>query len=157
MIFVVIGTSSWNFDRLIKALDEIAPSLDEKVIMQIGNSNYVPVNSEYFRFRSKEEVDKIYKNADIIVCHAGIGSILSTAKYKKDLIIVPRRRKYGELLDDHQAEIARKLEKRGIIIVWDVKDLETIIRQMKKTKMYAREEREKLVSSLKRYLSNIKL
>lgn len=156
MIFVVIGTSSWNFDRLIKALDEITPLLDEKVIMQIGNSKYVPKNSEYFKFKHKEEVEELYKNSDIIICHAGIGSILSSVKYNKNVIIVPRRRKYGELLDDHQAEIAHKLGKRGVPIVWDVKDLENIIIQIKGTKIYVGEERQKLINSFKNYLNQVK-
>lgn len=148
MIFAVIGTSSWNFDRLIKELDEIAPDIDESIVMQIGNSDYIPKNSEFFRFKPKNEVENIYKNADTIICHAGIGSILSSVKYNKNIILVPRRRKYGELLDDHQIEIARKLEQIGIPVVWNIKELKSTLLQIREKKLNIGEERIRFISLL---------
>lgn len=42
MIFVTIGTHPGQFDRLIKKIDEIAPQIDEEIIIQTGFTNYVP-------------------------------------------------------------------------------------------------------------------
>lgn len=155
MIFVVIGTSSWNFDRLIRAVDEIAPTLEEKVIMQIGNSNYIPVNSEYFRYKPKKEVEEIYKDASLIICHAGIGSIISSSKFHKNIVVVPRRKDYGELLDDHQAEIGRKLEKRGIAVIWEMKDIKNAIMNQVWNIAAENNERNKLIINLKHYLNDL--
>ena len=48
MILVTVGTHYLSFDRLIKKIDEIALSIDEEIIAQIGNSKYKPKNIKYF-------------------------------------------------------------------------------------------------------------
>lgn len=153
MIFVSIGTSSWKFDRLIKEIDKIAPFIDEEIIMQIGDSEYEPKNTKYFCFKPKDVVENLYKNSRIVISHAGIGSIISAMKYKKPLILVPRRRKYNELLDDHQAEIAEKLENTNVNVIWDVKELKNVIELTNKVS-YENNEKN-LSSSLKDYLKKI--
>ena len=115
----------YGFDRLIKEMDEIAGRIDEEVIMQIGETAYEPKNARYFRFASKEEMDGLYDDARVVVCHAGVGSILTALEHGKSVIAVPRREKYGEHIDDHQLDIAREMEKEGrITVVHDVRELE---------------------------------
>ena len=127
MIFVTVGLM-YGFDRLIKEMDEIAGKIGEEVIMQIGETAYEPKNAKYFKFLSREEIDRIYDDARVVVCHAGVGSILTTLEHSKPVIAVPRRREYREVVDDHQLEIARELEKEGrIMVVYDVGDLERML------------------------------
>ena len=45
MIFVTVGTT--DFSALIRAIDEIAPTLDEEVIMQIGRGKYEPQHCQF--------------------------------------------------------------------------------------------------------------
>jgi UDP-N-acetylglucosamine transferase subunit ALG13 len=72
-------------------MDEIAGRIDEAVIMQIGETTYKPKNARYFRFTSNEEIDRLYEDTRVVVCHAGVGSILTTLEHGKPVIAVPRR------------------------------------------------------------------
>ena len=74
MIFVTVGTSSWKFDRLLIEMDRIASFLTEEIIMQVGESDFVPKNCKYFKFLPKSEIDRFYDEARVIVlsCWSGL-------------------------------------------------------------------------------------
>lgn len=129
MIFVTIGTM-YGFPRLINEMDEIAKIIDEEVIMQIGETTYEPIYAKYFRTGSREDMNRIYKNSRIVVSHAGVGSIISAIELMKPVIVIPRRKEYGEVIDDHQIEITKELEKEGIIkAVYDIKELKNVLNE----------------------------
>ena len=155
MIFVTIGVSKYRFDRLIRGMDEIAGRIDEEVIMQIGETVYEPKNAEYFKFASKEKMDRLHEDARVVVCHAGVGSILTALEHGKPIIAVPRRKKYGEHIDDHQLDIAREMEKQGrITVVCDVDELESAIKNISAKSINLKSEK-KLVIKLKEYLNQL--
>ena len=84
--------------------------------------------------------------------HAGVGSILNSTKRKKSLIIVPRIPEKSEHWDNHQIELAKKLEKeKKFIVVYDIKKLESKIKNIKVKKQSMTNEGE-LKGSLKDYL-----
>ena len=114
MIFVTVGGSDIDFSRLIQKMDDIAKNISEEIIMQIGHTHYKPKHAQFFCFKNKDEIEEFYKKSRIIVSHAGIGSILTAVKLQKPIIVVPRRKEYGELFDNHQVEITDKLKKQGL-------------------------------------------
>ena len=63
-------------------------------------------------------MEKLYQKADLIVTHAGAGSILQGVKSQKKIIAVPRLKKYQEHVNDHQLELANKLEELGCILTY---------------------------------------
>ncbi len=85
MILVTVGGTR-AFDRLIREMDHIAAVIDERVVMQIGSTNYEPKNCDYFKFMPKNEIEELYAAAKVIVCHAGGGSILTALQYNKPFI-----------------------------------------------------------------------
>jgi beta-1,4-N-acetylglucosaminyltransferase len=107
-------------------MDEVAAKIDEKVIMQIGHTHYKPINSDYFVFvESSEEIEKLNRDARIVVSHAGVGSILTALNQKTPIIIVPRLKEFNEHIDDHQLEIANKLsDDQRIRVIYKIDDLE---------------------------------
>lgn len=126
MIFLTVGTHKDPFDRLIKKVDDLVSSgsIKDKVVMQIGNSAYEPKNCEFYRFIGSDKFEELYKSADIIICHAGAGSIINALKNKKHLVIVPRLKKFHEHTDDHQLDLAEAMEKDGkAVCVRDVEQL----------------------------------
>ena len=157
MIFVTVGMHTvYGFDRLIKKMDYIARKIDDHVIMQIGCANYEPKNAEYFRFMPKNEMDELYKSARVVVCHAGIGSILTALEYVKPVIAVPRRKKYGEHIDDHQLEISGEMENEGrITVVCDVEELEDVLTNVSTDSVVKVEKDNRLVGALKEYLEGL--
>jgi UDP-N-acetylglucosamine transferase subunit ALG13 len=154
LIFVTVGGMR-AFDRLIREVDRIAAKVDEEVVMQIGSTDYEPKNCDYFRFLPVNEIEELYADARVVVCHAGIGSILTAVKYNKPLILVPRLQRYGEVFDDHQLEIAREMESRGMTVVYDISNLESAV-DNENIKPIEFEGETNLVHKLKEYLDQMK-
>lgn len=130
MIFVTVGTTPYDFSRLIKEMDKIAGKIDDNVIMQIGKSVYEPKNAEFFRVTPREKIQEYYKNAKIIVSHAAAGSILMAYQYNKSPILVPRMKEFEEHVDNHQLEGAEEWEKEGRTVIYDIKDLKNAINDL---------------------------
>lgn len=108
-IFVTVGTAS--FKRLVSKMDEISKNIDEKIIIQIGRTDYIPKNAEYFEFtKDLQEFNELNKNAKVVISHAGIGNVVNALENSKPLIIVPRRSEFNEIFDNHQLKMAEVLE-----------------------------------------------
>lgn len=157
MIFVTIGAgTTYGFNRLIKEMDEIAGKTSEEIIMQIGCTEYEPINAQYYRFVEKTNIEKLYNNSRVIVCHSGIGSILTAMKFNKPTIIVPRRKKYNEHIDDHQLEIAREFGKdTHIKVVHDVAELFDSLANIQTDINFKCRNADKLVLMLRDYLNEL--
>lgn len=130
MIFVTVGTHYQGFERLIKTVDELVgkDKIKEKVIIQVGHSDYIPKNCKWSRFVDPEDFVKFCKKSNIVITHGGIGSIIIPLQLKKRIIVVPRYKKFFEHTDDHQLQITKYLEKeKKIIAVYDINNLEKAI------------------------------
>jgi len=112
MIFVTVGNDFRGFDRLLKKMDEIAPLIPSETLMQRGYSNYLPKNSKYFHFVSMKNAIEYIQKSELVVSHAGVGTIILCKEYGIPILILPRRKKCGEHMNDHQMEIAKALEGR---------------------------------------------
>ncbi len=113
MIYVTVGTMFLDFPRLIKKMDALADSTGERVVVQIGMGATVPVHCESFAFRPREEVLDLQREARVIVCHAGIGAVMDALQVRRPFLVVPRLKRFGEHMNDHQIEIAEAVERRG--------------------------------------------
>lgn len=127
MIFVTIGTQI-PFDRFIKAIDEIAGTINETFVVQALKGNYVPKNFETIEFIAPDEFDIMIQKARLIVSHAGIGTILSATDYEKPIIIFPRLASLGEHRNDHQMATAMAINEKGYAYVaYDKKQLKDLL------------------------------
>lgn len=134
MIFVTLGTQDKEFPRLLDAIDKaiVSGKIKDKVIAQIGYTKFHSDNMEIFDFKSQDEIDKYMKEADVIITHGGVGSILGALKYNKPVIAAARLKKYKEHANDHQIEIIKKYSKEKYIL--ELKDFEQIDRALKKAR-----------------------
>jgi UDP-N-acetylglucosamine transferase subunit ALG13 len=158
MIFVTIGTQA-PFDRLVKAIDKIAPSLNnQEIIVQNFKGTYIPEHISTTDFLAPIEFDELFEKADLIVSHAGMGTIISALTKGKKIIIVPRKVDLGEHRNDHQQATAKKIKDLGSITVLDdeSKLLETINQMLNSDSiispsigLYASES---LIKSLQKYI-----
>lgn len=117
MILVTVGMHTDGFPRLVQEMDRIAAQVDEEVVMQIGATRNEPRAARWFTFTTQEQMEALCEQARVIVSHAGAGSILTALRYRRRLIVVPRRRHYGEVIDDHQLELAEALSSVGALLV----------------------------------------
>ena len=113
MILVTIGTNEQPFDRLVRS----AAALDvaEPLVVQHGSSRVPHGRGEWVDFVSFEELSSRMEQARVVVCHAGVGSIMLARRCGKHPIVVPRRLHLGEAVDDHQFPIARRLHANGVV------------------------------------------
>lgn len=117
MIFVTLGTQAKDFSRLMKMVENLAYEFDLKDIMaQVGHTKYKPANVECFSFTTVEQYEEYVSKAEVVITHAGTGAIFSAIKKGKKVIAVARLKKYGEMINDHQVEIVRKLSSEGYIL-----------------------------------------
>ena len=118
-VFVTVGTT--RFDALIQAVlcDDFCKSLQDEMfthmILQSGNSK-VPQhdsNISISTYDFKPSLHNDMNSADLIISHAGSGSILEALSLKKRLIVVINT----ELMDNHQLELACALENESLLLV----------------------------------------
>lgn len=127
MILVTVGTQL-PFERLVKAIDEIAPSLPDPVFAQIGRSSYIPKNIEFCQTMAPATFETKLRYASRIVSHAGTGTVLKAKQYGKPIILFPRRADAGEHRNDHQLATCEQLDGRpGIFVAYTVEQLESLL------------------------------
>lgn len=119
MILLIVGTQKFQFNRLLMTIDKLIDEkkITERVVAQVGNSDYKPVNYEFQDFFDSNKFDLLMDEATLIITHGGVGSIVSALKKDKKVIVVPRLKKYNEHIDDHQLEIVEELKKRKHILL----------------------------------------
>jgi UDP-N-acetylglucosamine transferase subunit ALG13 len=131
MIFVTVGTHEQQFDRLIKEVDRLRRNEDiaEDVIAQIGFSTYEPESCQWSRLFPYEKMCEYVAEARIVITHGGPSSFLAPLQIGKVPIVVPRQKRFGEHVNDHQVEFCRAVKERmgNIILVEDVRRLPNAI------------------------------
>ncbi|MCD7837323.1 MAG: beta(1,3)galactosyltransferase EpsH [Clostridiales bacterium] len=155
MIFVTVGSQKFQFDRLLKAVDQLVAdkTIDEAVFAQIGYSSYQPLHYPFQAFLSREEFAAAESKADIIITHGGTGAIIGAVKKGKRVIAVPRLARYGEHVDDHQLQLIEQFSESNLISsVEHCEDLHAFrqVLQETKTKNYAAYQ-----SNTREYLDSI--
>ena len=117
------------FDRLISAVDRWAGHTGrDDVFAQIGTTKMKPVHIRWTPFLEPNAFTMAVRDADAIVAHAGMGSILTALAASKPIIVVPRRGDLRETRNDHQIATAKKLGSReGIHVAMDEAELSGIL------------------------------
>ena len=127
MILVMVGTNPYSFDRLVKAMDELALRKGWDVFIQLGNTSYIPQNCKWENFIERNRLLDIIRNADIVVTQGGVGGIRDALLEGKKVVAVPRKPELNES-QDPQKELVHALEDNGrILAVYDIDNLEDVI------------------------------
>ena len=124
MIFITVGTQL-SFERLISSVDVFFADKEEtSVFAQIGPSFNMPQNITSAKFLLPLEAEKYFEEADLIIAHAGMGSVLTALKYRKPILVMPRKASLGEHRNDHQMATAKWLQELpGVFVAWNEKEL----------------------------------
>lgn len=113
MIFVSVGTHEDPFDRMLEAVGELV--VDEPLVIQYGPSAVRCAGATEFEFLSFDEMVDYIKSARAVIMHAGVGSVMVSLANGKRPIVMARLHKHGEHVDDHQLELARRLNDYGLV------------------------------------------
>ncbi len=131
MIFVTVGTHEQQFDRLLAEIDRLRENmvLKDDVMAQTGFSSYEPEHCQWSRLLSCQDMDRYIKEARIVITHGGPASFIAPLREGKIPIVVPRQKRFGEHVNDHQVEFCRIVRERmgKIILVEEIDGLGDVI------------------------------
>lgn len=118
-IFVTVGHT--RFDSLFKQIDQI--NRDEwHFISQMYDGNYTPKNGKSITYT--DDIFSYYDNADVVITHAGAGTVYNLLEMGKTIIVVANT----DRIDTHQEDLIRYVEDGKFAQVCrDLADLESLI------------------------------
>jgi UDP-N-acetylglucosamine transferase subunit ALG13 len=116
-ILVIVGTDHHPFDRLIGWTNDWLgdhPEQADRFFVQWGSTSVKPA-CPGAPFLEVGELASLLDQADVIVCHAGPGTIAEAWARGRMPIVVPRLARLGEHVDDHQSEFCERFAGLGRI------------------------------------------
>jgi len=137
MIFIILGTEKFQFNRLVKEIDDIKNEglITDDVFFQLGSSTYKPSNCQWVDFLPFDQMVEKIKSSHMVIAHAGAGTTLLCLELDKHPIIVTRRKKYKEHIDDHQVPFAQMMEKlKYATVAYDVMELRKVFTDLTEKK-----------------------
>lgn len=151
MIFLTVGTQL-PFERLTKIVDTLAGELNLDIKAQIGKCDYVSKSMSSQDFFPPDELNYLFDQADVVISHAGMGTIINCLRMKKTIILFPRMAKFGEHRNDHQLDTVSSFEGvKGLYIATNEQELKELLEnyhQLEKPAGLETPEREQLVEYL---------
>jgi beta-1,4-N-acetylglucosaminyltransferase len=119
-MFITVGTTP--FDKLIRFCDEYLDS-SLSVTMQISkDAAYIPRRFDYFTFTN--DIISYYRDADLIITHAGAGTVFKLLEMRKRIIVFPNLQRD----DSHQRDLADVVSRRKWgLVCWNYQDLPAVI------------------------------
>ena len=117
LIFVTVGTHGQAFSRMLRGVEQLPEQAE--IVIQYGQGEAPSGVRHAAAFMPFGEMEEYFGTADLVVTHAGVGSILCARRAGHRPIVVPRYRELGEHVDDHQVELTRALSELGEVTpVW---------------------------------------
>lgn len=122
VVVTVGGNAHYGFERLVRRMHAIIPP-DWSVLWQVGPSEVSDLGIEAVRSLPNAELRRAIAEADVVVSHAGTGSILTALQLGKLPIVVPRRAAHGEHVDGHQDDLAAYVAGEGLALVREADEI----------------------------------
>lgn len=117
--FVSVGNATQSFNRLLQAVAQIAPSLPQPVVVQHGHTPFKSCSCSTVSFMDMADFEDHVAGAELLILHAGAGSVLTAVRLGKIPVLACRRVHLGEHVDDHQCEFAQLVASAGKAVVAD--------------------------------------
>lgn len=123
LFFATVG-ATLPFDRLVESVAQLRADglIPGRLVVQTGIGGVTPKGVETVESLPFDEVQQLLREASIVVCHGGTGSLITGLRQGCHVIAMPRLASLGEHYDDHQAEITQAFANRGLILVANTVD-----------------------------------
>lgn len=117
--FVSVGNATQKFNRLVEGVLVLADKLSHPLTIQHGNTQRKDKDKSviWIDFISMESFSQKIIESEILILHAGAGSLIHAIEAGKIPVVMPRRVKYREHIDDHQLEFAIALEEEEMVVI----------------------------------------
>ena len=116
-VLITVGSEKYPFPRAIDAVKCAIDGID--TAWQTGHTEVggMDLPGEVRAWWPGDELALRARSADVVITHAGVGSILMALRAGSCPVVIPRLRALGEHVDDHQIELAQLLASRGVVVV----------------------------------------
>jgi UDP-N-acetylglucosamine transferase subunit ALG13 len=122
-VLVTLGTYKGTpYRRIVRRLLEILPP-EVQVTWQTGATDVSDLGVEGIYALPEKELSAAMRECDVVVTHAGVGTALAALEVGKCAVMAPRLKEHGEVVDDHQLQIADQLAGRGLAIAVDAGEI----------------------------------
>jgi len=151
--FVCLGTQDKTFNRLLEVIEK--SDLSDEIIVQAGFTKFNSSKMDIKEYLNPSEFEKYMEEANLIITHGGVGTILKALNKNKKIIACARLAKYKEHQNDHQKEIIDKFEEEGYLLqLNENQNLNELLKQIEdfKPKKYLSNQ-ENFLRQVKEYLN----
>ncbi len=116
LIFATVG-ATLSFDRMVATVSQLKASgeIPEDLVIQTGLGGLAPPGLETYETLPFDSMLSYLRDADIVICHGGTGSLITALREGCRTIVMPRLFEKGEHYDNHQKEITRAFAARGLV------------------------------------------
>ncbi len=158
MIFVITGTEKFPIDRMVKEVDRLVYEnvIQQDVFVQLGSCSFEPKHCKWRRFLDFGDMCNKIKEADTIIAHAGAGTTLLCVQLGHRPLLVPRRKEFGEHVDDHQVSFSKKFATTGLVeIIFDISELSNFVNCETKSvaNLSGKDQKEGLINYLNKIIT----
>lgn len=117
MILVALGTQDKQFYRLVRIIDNAINNgiIKDEVVVQLGSTKYSSNNMKLYNYIPSDKLESLMNDADLIVCHGGVGIITDSLKMGKKVFAMPRLKEFNEHRNNHQIQLVEKFSSLGYI------------------------------------------
>ena len=159
MILVLLGTQHNEFKRLLEKIEECIDRgfIKEEVVVQAGFTKFHSDKMKIFDMISKEILENLVDDANVVITHGGAGSIIMALNKHKKVIAVPRLHEFNEHVNNHQRQIVNVFnEKEYLIGIQNVEDLPEALNEIKNfiPKKY-KSENQKIIKLIEDFIEKV--
>jgi UDP-N-acetylglucosamine transferase subunit ALG13 len=122
VIFVTLGTHQQPFTRALDALAGLDPA--EPMMIQHGATSPRAQSATvtWVDYLATDVLIASMRDARVVISHAGVGSAVTAIRAGKKPVLIPRLARFGEHVDDHQLQLARRFAARELALVFEAGD-----------------------------------
>jgi UDP-N-acetylglucosamine transferase subunit ALG13 len=152
-MFVTVG-AQMPFDRLIEVVEAVVEDREIEVFAQTGVDGRAGA-LEGRQLVPPAEFQERYAWADLVVAHAGTGSILAALEVGKPIAVMARRAARRETRNDHQVATAARFQARfGVPVFDDANELAAILDERRFRSVRVSPDAEpRLIETLQRFIA----
>ena len=156
MIFLSLGTQL-PFDRLVSFVDKCAEIYKLEIIAQGVIGDVKPQYFDLIESFDESEYNEIFERSEIVISHAGMGTIISAHEYEKKLLILPRLSEFHEHRNNHQLATKERFKDRvGLHFFNDLEGLSQLIESKDNLSCCSQvQEGGQLISYIQTYLAEL--
>jgi UDP-N-acetylglucosamine transferase subunit ALG13 len=116
LILLSLGTHRQPLNRALDLIEPLARD-GTHFIVQYGSTAPRPEmpGTTWVELMAFDELVETMARAESVVCHAGVGTIMTALQAGHTPVVIPRQAQHGEHVDDHQLDIATHFAERGLV------------------------------------------